>query len=258
MFEESCLADTTPVRVIPAAQGAGPYAGPERRAGGVAPRGALRSKLDASFCLTPLSPHLLALMLDEVDYGMMLVNPKSEVLHANHAARSEMDSNHPLLQESRQLRARSTPDNYALSRALSSAHRERRRCLLTLGKDKKRMMLAVIPLESSPEASGGFSSGASIPEAAVLLVFGKRQMCESLSVQYFAQNHGLTLAEAQVLRALCGGDAPGEVAARQGVAMSTVRSQLGSIRAKTGAGSLRDLVHQVAVLPPVLSALRYR
>jgi DNA-binding CsgD family transcriptional regulator len=109
-----------------------------------------------------------------------------------------------------------------------------------------------------PRSKWRLSSGASIPEAAVLLVFGKRQMCESLSVQYFAQNHGLTLAEAQVLRALCGGDAPGEVAARQGVAMSTVRSQLGSIRAKTGAGSLRDLVHQVAVLPPVLSALRYR
>ena len=35
-----------------------------------------------------------------------------------------------------------------------------------------------------------------------------------------------------------------------------VRSQLSSIRAKTGANSLRELVRQVAVLPPLLGALR--
>jgi hypothetical protein len=40
------------------------------------------------------------------------------------------------------------------------------------------------------------------------------------------------------------------------VAVSTVRTQIGSIRAKTGAGSIRELVRQVAVLPPLVGALR--
>jgi DNA-binding CsgD family transcriptional regulator len=38
--------------------------------------------------------------------------------------------------------------------------------------------------------------------------------------------------------------------------MATVRSQIGSIRAKTGAESIRELVRRVAVLPPMRSALR--
>ena len=42
---------------------------------------------------------------------------------------------------------------------------------------------------------------------------------------------------------------------RDGVAVSTVRSQIGSIRHKTGAESIRALVRQVAVLPPVKGAL---
>jgi len=33
-------------------------------------------------------------------------------------------------------------------------------------------------------------------------------------------------------------------------------TQIGSIRAKTGAGSIRELVRQVARLPPLVGALR--
>jgi len=40
------------------------------------------------------------------------------------------------------------------------------------------------------------------------------------------------------------------------VAVSTVRTQIGSIRAKTGAASISELVRQVAVLPPLVGALR--
>jgi DNA-binding CsgD family transcriptional regulator len=50
---------------------------------------------------------------------------------------------------------------------------------------------------------------------------------------------------------------PTEIAQRQSVAVSTVRTQIGSIRAKTGAGSIRELVRQVAVLPPLVGALRH-
>jgi len=35
-----------------------------------------------------------------------------------------------------------------------------------------------------------------------------------------------------------------------------VRTQIGSIRAKTGAASIAELVRQVAVLPPLVGALR--
>ena len=81
-------------------------------------------------------------------------------------------------------------------------------------------------------------------------------MCQELSAQWFARHHGLTLAETHVLEALCTGARPAEVAATKGVALSTVRSHISSLRAKTGAPSIRDLVRQVAVLPPLVSALK--
>ena len=59
-----------------------------------------------------------------------------------------------------------------------------------------------------------------------------------------------------MLAALCAGQRPSEIAAALCVALSTVRTQIGSIRAKTGAESIRALVRQVAVLPPLVSALR--
>jgi DNA-binding CsgD family transcriptional regulator len=40
------------------------------------------------------------------------------------------------------------------------------------------------------------------------------------------------------------------------VAISTVRTQIGNLRLKTGAQSIRALVRQVAVLPPLMCALR--
>ena len=47
-----------------------------------------------------------------------------------------------------------------------------------------------------------------------------------------------------------------EAAAELGVGIATVRSQIGSIRQKTGAQNIRALVRQVAVLPPLMGALR--
>jgi DNA-binding CsgD family transcriptional regulator len=75
-------------------------------------------------------------------------------------------------------------------------------------------------------------------------------------VHWFARSRGLTPAESEVLKLLCLGHEPAAIAARQQVAISTIRTQIGSIRAKTGVASIRELVQRVAVLPPVLGALR--
>lgn len=40
-----------------------------------------------------------------------------------------------------------------------------------------------------------------------------------------------------------------------GVALSTVRTHIGTIRAKTGASSVKELLHRVAQLPPMRHAL---
>ena len=184
-------------------------------------------------------------MLDEIDYGMLLVSADAQLLYMNHAARQELDGQHPLQLLGSALRAHRAQDVAPLYDALAAAQRGLRR-LVTLGEGVHRVCVSVVPLSDL----GG--DGA----AATLLVLGKRQMCEQLSVQGFARSVGLTPAETRVLESLCGGVRPTEIADRASVKVSTVRTQIGSIRAKTGAASIRELVRQVAVLPPLVGALR--
>lgn len=188
----------------------------------------------------------LAAMLDEVDYGMLLLFDGHHVAHANHVARNELDHEHPLQLLGRELRARHAHDVAPLHAALADAAERGWRRLITLGAESRRISVAVVPL------------GAAGREGAIgtLLVFGKHQVCADLSVQGYARCHHLTQAEAKVLGGLCRGERPSQIAERQAVAISTVRTQLSSIRQKTGADSLRSLVRQVAVLPPLVSALR--
>lgn len=207
------------------------YRGPERRAG------------------TAQSARWLALMLDEIDYGMVLLAEGGQVLHINHTARAELDGEHPLQVQAHTLQARLAQDAPLLQDALQAAQRGLRR-LLTLGGREAPCTVAVVPLGPFGPMGG---AGAS---KATLLLLGKRQVCENLSVQWFARCHALTAAETRVLQALCEGLDPREVADRNGVGLATVRTQIGSIRGKTGAQSIRDLVRRVAVLPPMVSSLR--
>jgi len=197
---------------------------------------------------TPTTTPWLALMLDEIDYGMLLLADGSTVLHANHAARSELDAAHPLQLLDDELRVARPQDLLPLREALHGARQRGLRRLIHLGDEAHRVSVAVVPLAAAP----GDDDAARL----TLLVFGKRQVCEALSAHWFARGHGLTPAESRVLAALCDGRRPSEVAEAQGVALSTVRTQINSIRAKTGAASIRALVRQVAVLPPLVSALR--
>lgn len=190
---------------------------------------------------------LLGLMLDEVDYGMVLTQGL-QVLHANHAARTELQASHPLQLHGDELQAGDADDHTLLQDALLAAGRGLRR-LLSLGQGAHRCTAAVVPLHGQ-----GWPSGHGLSPTLVML--GKRQVCERLSVEWFARAHALTPAETRVLEALCQGFEPKEMADRFAVGLATVRTQIGSIRAKTGADSIRTLVRKVAMLPPMVSSLR--
>ncbi len=193
----------------------------------------------------PTIRHWLAAALDELDYGIVLLFDDMRVVHVNEAALAELDDCHPLQLSGGELHARFARDVAPLHEAVTAASTRGIRKLLTIGKDGQRGSVSVIPLE-----------GANAGPRAVLVVLGKREVCESLSVQGFARSYGLTGAETRVLMALCDGTPPAQTAQLLGVAVSTIRSQIGSLRQKTGAESIRALVRQVAVLPPVKGALR--
>jgi DNA-binding CsgD family transcriptional regulator len=188
----------------------------------------------------------LGLMLDEIDYGLLLLDANGIVRWRNDRAQAELDDAHPLQISAGHLGAQLPEDAARLAAAVADAAQRGTREMLTLGAGRQRVTLAVVPL--APDALDG--------HPATMLLLGKRQVCEDLSVRGFARAHRLTPAETRVLEALCAGVAPQKFAEHQGVRISTVRTQIGSIREKTGARSIRSLVRMVALLPPMVPALR--
>ncbi len=185
-------------------------------------------------------------MLDEVDYGMLLVLRDGRVVHLNCIAEETLLDEHALVLEGERVSARRLSDAEKLRDALEASASRGLRRLLTIGGPACISTVAVIPLPATVPGS----------EPASLLVLGKRRVCEDLSVQWFARTHELTPGEIEVLSALCAGDTPVAIAKRRGVAVSTVRSQVAAIRVKTRADSVSALVRRVASLPPMVSALR--
>ncbi|MDP4301068.1 helix-turn-helix transcriptional regulator [Leptothrix discophora] len=191
----------------------------------------------------PVLHQLLGQALDELDYGLAIVNRQGRLMLANHRARTLFERSNGVCQlQIDRVVARHPLREEPLARAIQAAAQQGRRGLVAVGDEDRPQSVAVVPLGGQPVQG-------------VLLVFGKAQMCEALSVDHYARVHGLTHAEGMVLAALCDGDTPTEVAQRFGVAVSTVRSQIAAIRQKTQCGSIRELVRRVAVLPPIVSAL---
>jgi len=90
----------------------------------------------------------------------------------------------------------------------------------------------------------------------VLVMLGRRQPCSELGLEMLAASYGLTLAERRVLGALVREASPREIAAQNAVALSTIRTQIQSIRIKLGARNVEGLLLRAAEVPPVASALR--
>ena len=143
------------------------YRGPERR--GAENAGLVR---------------VMAAILDEVDYGLMLLSADGLVVHANHAALRELGSSHPLELRSRRLRARDAQEQQPLSDALDAARHRGVRCLLNLGSSDARIGLSIVPL---PLALSSHTNG-----NAVLLTLQRAQLVEKLSVGAFARARGLS------------------------------------------------------------------
>ncbi len=182
---------------------------------------------------------LLANALDEVDYGIALIDADGLLMHMNRRARGILQANGPLCIVDGRLRTRDSAAMSPLLEALRASAGRGLRRLLSYASDDLRQIAALVPVQSG---------------TAVLLL-GRAKVCEDLSLQWFARSHELTNAETRVLAALGSGAAPAEIARAQGVKLSTVRTQIGAIRDKTGASSIIALVRLVASLPPIMGVL---
>ena len=194
---------------------------------------------------------LMASVLDEVDYGLVMLSADGLVVHANHAARTELASTDSLRLEGRRLVSRTSVQQQELEAALAAARDGGRRTMLrisTAGVADERVGLSIVPL---PVTLTRTHTG-----HAVLISFERGRIAETLSVDAHAREHGLTLREQQVLSALCDGLRAKEIALRLQIGEATVRTHVNNIKAKTGCVSIVDIVNKVSRLPPMVAALR--
>ena len=213
---------------------------------------------------------LLRLALDQIDYGMVVLDVDSgRIQFANSPGHAALAGNavdggarahNPsglCLVDGRLAAVR--PGHAEALRNTLARTKSGLRGLLNLGSDPQASTVAILPLlhpvpDDAPMARHARPALASY----ALLVFAKQQFCDESTMALFARQRGLTNAEGQVLAQVCKGLRPAQIADHHGVQISTVRTQLRSIRSKTCCDTIRELVQKVSVLPPMARHLSGR
>jgi DNA-binding CsgD family transcriptional regulator len=187
---------------------------------------------------------LAVALIDEVECGLIACDVHGSLRYANRSAREELAAARALRLEEGAVRCASG-SSQALRSALIEAAIHSRRQLITLGRGADRMMVTVLPLRAED-----------VLQSSVLIMLGRRGPCSALGLEMLSKAHGLTLAETRVLGGLLADEAPRAIAAVNGVALSTVRSQIKAIREKMGVRNTEGLLILAAEVPPVTPAWR--
>jgi DNA-binding CsgD family transcriptional regulator len=194
--------------------------------------------------MDPLLDQMLR-VIDEIDYGILVINAQGEILQANHLARHEMLTGHLLASVNNRLTGRSTELCEQVEQGLDHACRGQRKLVFLYG-GRGDMPVVFIPLLPPFETDS----------PTVLVLLTRQSACDNLAVRMYARAQRLSPSEESVMIGLCRGLEVSDIARENGVAQSTVRSQVKSLREKTGCSSIRRLIHRIHSLPPVVSALR--
>jgi len=192
---------------------------------------------------------VLANVLDEIDYGVMVIQSSGDVLLANHLARAVLETSASIKIRSDKLSAHTAKNTLAIERATLDAKNGLRR-LIEIPSCKGSLHLSFAPLlgsHSQPYALGDPAT------PFVIVLIGKHVACNLTTLTEFGAVHRLSRAEQRLLPAIIQGAGIKEMAKQQKVSVCTVRTHLKNIRDKTGAISLRTLMLQLTTLPPLRS-----
>lgn len=192
-----------------------------------------------------LPASMLMRVLDETDHGSIVVDCSARILHANHVARFELARGDLILQLGGVLVGVEEDASEKIHGAIEMAQRGRR-SLLTIKRDHRDVSLAFLPLSHPLEND----------DPLVLVQLSRLPPSDNMALTMFARAQELSPTEESVMMALCKGwDIP-DIAKSHRVAESTIRSQIKSIREKTGSNSIRRLLQWLHSLPPVVKALQ--
>lgn len=193
----------------------------------------------------PVGPQAgLAALMDELAHGVVLTSGDGRILHANQAARHELRRASAIgLWQGGLVRACRPECDRDLQSAIARASGGRRSLVHLAALEGAGLTLAVVPLKTLAGEAGRCA-----------LMFSRTCVVDALMLGFFSRRYGITPAEQQVLAMLCDGLSAPQIATQLEIAVSTVRSHVRSLCAKTQTRSVREVVRRVAVLPPVAAA----
>lgn len=187
--------------------------------------------------------------LDALSHAVWVVRANAVVEYANPAARALLDDERSWVRAVATLDTRLTAigdlDHAALTAALRGAQSTRGRLLvsaLPAGQTVRRAVLRVAPIVP------GTPYALTWPHACALLILDLPSSDEvaRLWLRHLAQRYRLTPTESGVLRELAAGRTPEEIAHAMSVSITTLRTHLGSLYAKTGCHRQTELVRLAA------------
>lgn len=187
-----------------------------------------------------LPEQYLQTALHAIALDVMVVDAEGTLLYANRSAQAELAAGTGLRLRGTHVCCATESQQEAFARALQ-ATRFGRRSMIELGPEPHARMHAVIPMQ--PEEPG--------QPAQALLLSGVRDPFGAVTLTLFAKVTGLTASERDVLISLCSGLAANDIAAQRDVCISTVRTQIGSIREKVGARTVTQVIRKISALPPM-------
>ncbi len=179
-------------------------------------------------------------VLDAIGIGIWMVDGNGRLLLANRRAWHTMEEATTVRVSADHVAAAISTQQGFLQRALASAVVGRRSMLL-LGSGDRTRPFAVVPMRHDEDGRA----------APVLLLSGERASAEPIAMTLFAKALKLTTSERDVLTCLCDGLAAQEIASMRSVRLTTVRTQIASLREKVGVHSVQALVARALALPPM-------
>lgn len=183
---------------------------------------------------------LLHRFLDAFEFGVVMLDPAGAAQHANRSAR-QMAAQPELARWLGALPVRVLAHG-PLGRLVAASARGQGGGALLGEPGRPEVMVLALPIAQSP--------GSRQPGASMLLLARPARMPAAVT-DFVMRTFGLSAAEARVLPPLLRGDNPAQIAATLGVKVSTVRTQLSAIFAKTGTVRQQDLIRLLGSVPPV-------
>lgn len=190
-------------------------------------------------------------VLDTVPAGVILLDARGRVLHANPAAERELRRADPLSTDLvGELRSRgSGPAQSTLRAAIASAldpvrgKKEQLASVATLTRRSGEVLsLQVLPLCKEKSATIASAYNGHLAACALVIDTGGGSPNSSVSPQILNHLYGLTPAESRVATLIAKGKSVPQAADELGVSRNTLKTQLKSVFAKTGARRQGELI----------------